>query len=119
MKHDFFARERVSQRRKIDIGQRIDNDVMPRRADLEQTEFFPITVKTVGFGINRDAIDRFKLWKQLAKLRGVRDHFSPPRSSSALVFVLFRLSINFSIASIGGIAAIAFRKSCTRSHSSG
>jgi len=57
MEHDFFSRERVTQRRKIDIRQRIDNGVAPRNADLEQTKFFAVTVKTVRFGINRDAID--------------------------------------------------------------
>ena len=46
-------------------------------------------------------------------------HLSPLSNSSALVLVACRLSINFSIASIGGSAAIALRNCWTRSHSSG
>jgi hypothetical protein len=47
------------------------------------------------------------------------DHFNPLNSNSAFVFVASRFSINFSIASIGGSAAMVLRSICTRSHSSG
>jgi hypothetical protein len=45
-----------------------------RRADLKQTKFLFIAVQAVGLGIDRHPIGRLKLWKQLAKLRNVRDH---------------------------------------------
>ena len=47
------------------------------------------------------------------------NHFNPLKSNSAFVFVASRFSINFSIASIGGSAAMVLRRFCTRSHSSG
>ena len=58
---------RVS-RLKIDIGQWIDNVISTRQTDLEKTKFLSITMKTVGFGIDRHAIDLFKLRKQLGEL---------------------------------------------------
>ena len=57
--------------------------------------------------------------EQLRQLGIGGDHFNPLRSSSAFVFVACRFSINFSIASIGGSAAMALRRIFTRSHSSG
>src|SRR2546430_10328462 len=49
--------------------------------------------------------DALPIWIHFAaedsRRYNTRDHFNPPKSSSALVFVLFKLSINFSIASIG------------------
>ena len=111
MKDDLFVRKRVAQRRKIDIRQWIDNEITARNSDLKQTKLFAVAVKTVGFRIERDSLNWLKLGKQLLQLRSVRDHFNPLSSNSALVFVAFKLSINFSIASIGGSAAIALRKS--------
>src|SRR5919106_1422048 len=52
-------------------------------------------------------------------LRHFHRHLNPLKSSSAFVFVASRFSISFSIASIGGSAAMVLRRFCTRSHSSG
>src|ERR1700737_743925 len=41
-----------------------------------------------------------------------RSHLSPLKSSSALVLVASKFSINFSIASIGGSAAMVLRNNC-------
>ena len=110
MQNNFLLLQKRAQRRQIDIGQRIDQQILARNADLKQAKFFPITMQTVRFRIDRHAIDRIDLRKQLFQLRRVRDHRSPLKSSSALVLVASRFSINFSIASIGGSAAIVFRK---------
>src|SRR5215813_14037626 len=92
-------------------------------ADLEQTQFFPVRMQTVGLRIEGDAIGRFDLPNQTREFRGARNHISPQRnplkSNSALVLVACRLSISFSIASRGGSAAIVLRSISTRSHSSG
>src|SRR5581483_3776726 len=94
-----------------------------RNADLDQTKFFPIGMQTIGFGIDSDAISGFDLLNDLCEPPSVRNHVSrqrnPLKSNSALVLVACRLSINFSIASRGGRAAIVFRSINTRSHSSG
>ncbi len=89
------------------------------QADLEQTKLLPIRMETVGLGIDRHTIDWVKLREQLRQLRRTCNHFNPLKSNSALVLVASRFSINFSIASIGGSAAIVLRNNCTRSHSSG
>ena len=76
-------------------------------------------MKAIGLGVDRDALDPSNVFDQLGQLRGVCNHRSPLKSNSAFVLVTCKLSINFSIASIGGRAAMVFRNSCTRSHSSG
>ena len=67
-------------------------------------------METVGFGIDRHAIS-FNTRKQPASQR--RSRSSIRSRSSALVFVV-RFSINFSIASIGGSAAIGFLPTSAR-----
>jgi hypothetical protein len=58
-------RQRVGQRREINVRQRINQAIVPRNADLDEAKFFEIAVKTVGLGIDRDAIDGSESWKQL------------------------------------------------------
>src|SRR5436853_7754988 len=67
MQNDFLVLKRGPQRRKIDISQWIDDCIARRHADLKKTKFLAITVQTVRFGIDRDSIDFFKFWEQLAK----------------------------------------------------
>src|SRR5205085_127755 len=117
--HDLLVRECFAQPAKIDIGERIDNEIAVRNADLKQTEFFAITMKTVGFSIERDARMSRDRDDEFCQFFGGRDHFNPLSSNSAFVFVAFMFSMSFSIASMGGRAAIVLRSSCTRSHSSG
>jgi hypothetical protein len=57
VEHNRLVRERVAQRRKIDIRQRIDNEIAARNADLKQAKFFAVAVKTVRFGVESDAVD--------------------------------------------------------------
>jgi len=57
VQNNFFSLERSAQRRQIDIGEWIDNVVPSRQADLEQTKLLSITMKAIGFGIDRHAID--------------------------------------------------------------
>ena len=109
----------VGQRHQIEAGQRIDQVIVAAKTQLHEAKLFEITVQTIGLRIDRDAVDPFQLWKELGELGICRDHFNPLKSSSALVFVACRFSISLSIASIGGSAAIALRRTCTRSHSSG
>ena len=92
---------------------------MAPNTDLKETEFFAVTMKTVGFSIDRNTTVKRDYSGQICELRRRSDHFRPLNNNSAFVLVAFMLSINFSIASIGGSAAIAFRNNCTRSHSSG
>src|SRR3954462_1953555 len=95
----------------------------------------------VSFGIDRDSILCRETAEELSELRERRYeffillghqlklqvprrasqvlHLRPLSSNSALVFVASKFSINFSIASIGGKAAMVLRNNCTRSHSSG
>src|SRR5437763_12118610 len=60
VENDFLVRERVTQWRKIDIGQWIDNRVAPGDADLEQTKLLAVAVQTVGLGIDGGAMMRLK-----------------------------------------------------------
>jgi hypothetical protein len=78
VQNNFLLRKSCAQRRKIQVRQRIDNIISPdfvvavvadrgRHADLEQTKFLPITMQAVGFGIDRHAIHRLNLHKQLGE----------------------------------------------------
>jgi hypothetical protein len=119
LQDDFLVRQRTGQRRQVETGQRIDQVIVPAKTELHETKLFVIAVQTIGLGIDRDAIDPLQLREEFCEL-GIRgDHFNPLRSSSAFVLVTCRFSINFSIASIGGSAAMALRRTFTRSHSSG
>ena len=119
MQHDFLPGQHFRERFQIETGERIDQIVVARKTQLQETKLFEITMQTVRFGIDRDPVVRLELRKEIGELGIRRDHFNPLRSSSAFVFVALRLSISFSIASIGGSAAMALRSTCTRSHSSG
>jgi hypothetical protein len=37
---------------------------VPGNADLDEAKLFEVAVQTVGLGIDRDAINRIKFWKQ-------------------------------------------------------
>ena len=119
LEHNLFRRERAGERREIHVGQRINQVIVPGNANLDQAKFFEITMETVGLGIDGDAVDVIQFRKQFLKVGVGLDHLNPLSSSSAFVFVAFKLSISFSIASIGGSAAMALRSNWTRSHSSG
>ena len=43
----------------IDIRQRVDDKVGPRDGQLDEADFFPIDIETIGFQIHRD--DSFTL----------------------------------------------------------
>ena len=119
LKHDLLARELFRKRREIDFRQRIDQIIVTGNADLDQAKLFEIAVQAVRFGVDCDAVHRLQFRKQFRELFVALNHLNPLSSNSAFVVVAFKLSISFSIASIGGSAAMALRKSCTRSHSSG
>src|SRR4051812_29084137 len=109
MHNDRLMSERFRKRREVEIGQWI-NDVIPAwQGQLQQAKLFPIAMQTVRFRVDGHAFHRLDFWKQLLQLRGFCDHLNPLRSNSAFVLVASRFSINFSIASMGGSAAMVFR----------
>src|SRR5207248_1440397 len=57
VQNNFFSLQRSAQRRQIDIGEWIHNIIPARQADLEQTKLLSITMKAIGFGVDRHAID--------------------------------------------------------------
>src|SRR5205814_2084918 len=83
VQHDLLVAERSTERCKIDTSQRIEDVIAVRQTDLKQAKFFPIGMKTVGFGVDRDALDPGNVFDQLGQLRGVCNHRSPLRSNSA------------------------------------
>src|ERR1051326_8147639 len=85
MKDDLLFFQRRAQWANIDICQWIDNHIISGNADLKQTKFFAITVQTVRFRVDRDAVERFELREEIVELRSGRDHFNPLNNSSALV----------------------------------
>ena len=52
---DFGTRQRVQQRRQVEVGQRIDEFIGVRKPDLHQTDSLAVTVQAVGLGV--DAVD--------------------------------------------------------------
>lgn len=58
VQNDLFFGEGGAERRKIDIGEWIDNDVAVRQTDLKQAKLFTIGMETVGFGVDRDTVSR-------------------------------------------------------------
>ena len=73
VQNDFLFLERLAQRCKIDIRQRIDQHILVRNADLKQTKFLVVTMETVCFRIERYALDRFDAFEQLGQSRRARD----------------------------------------------
>ena len=65
MQNNLPGFKRFAQRRKIDIGQWIDNVIAARHADLEQAKFFAIGMETVCFRIDGNAVDRLELLKEI------------------------------------------------------
>ena len=54
--HQFGARQRVEQRRQVDVGQRIDQLVGSGQADLHQADLLVVAMQAVGLGVYADTI---------------------------------------------------------------
>ena len=119
LQDDFLFCEHAAKRLQIERRKRVDEKIAIVETELDQAEFFEIAMQAIGLGIDCDPFDRSQAWKELRELCVRCDHRRPASSSSAFVLVACRLLINNSIASSGGRAAMVFRKSFTRSHSSG
>jgi len=93
--------------------------VVTVEGQLDETELFKITMQAVRFGIDCDAIEALYPRDEFRQLLIGGNHRRPASRSSALLLVACRFLINSSIASSGGSAAIVFRNTWIRSHSSG
>lgn len=64
----------LEQRLQVETGQRIDENVFAREADLDQAEFLRIGVEAVGLRVDGDPGGLGKLWENGGELRFGIDH---------------------------------------------
>ena len=64
----FMASKRIEQRFKIYFRERIHQHIPGNRADLNQANFFGISMQAIGFRIHRDPGCRVQLGKERGQL---------------------------------------------------
>ncbi len=76
MQDNFLFLQRLPQRSKVDIGQRIDNEIVwavVRDTQLKQAKFLAIGMQAVRFCIDGDARSGSDFVEQFTKLGGIVD----------------------------------------------
>src|SRR5712691_9859177 len=68
MQDNLFRLQSSAQWCKIDIGQWVNDVVAPGQAKLHQAKLLAIGMKTVGFGVDRHALNWFNLLEQIGQL---------------------------------------------------
>ena len=106
---EFLPREGGEERLQRIPGERVDQQIVARHADLDEAELLEVAVEAVRLGIDGDARMRCERGQRGCKgLGGIQERLHQPRSpvssSSAFVFVALSAWMSTSVASTEGSA---------------
>ena len=61
LQDNFLLREHRAERLEIDARERIDQEILLRKGELNEAKLLEVAVQTVRLGVDRDAIDRLRI----------------------------------------------------------